>query len=69
MMALVGFAFMRSAKRGACNITHAATANGLKSGAYYRECEIAEEETERIEKLFQAGDGKKLWKLTEKCVT
>lgn len=59
--------FMRTAWRGSCNIVHAATAPGLENGVFYRECEIMED-TAKLDEMWERGDGKRLWELSEECL-
>ena len=40
LLAPLFLAIMRGAARGACNIVHATTAEGLQNGGYYREEEF-----------------------------
>jgi len=69
LFAPIMLAIMRGAARGACNIVHATTAEGLQNGGYYRECRLAEKEAAKIEKMaIEDGDGKRLWELSERCL-
>jgi len=69
LLAPLFLAIMRGAARGACNIVHATTAEGLQNGGYYRECKLAEKENAKIEKMvIEDGDGTRLWQLSERCL-
>ncbi len=62
------FAMRRSGWRGACNLTHAATASALESGSFYAECKLARKQTDELEEMVRGGEGQKLIETAESCI-
>lgn len=62
LFAPIAFMFMRSSERGAQNILDGVLADELVSGGFYRECKIAQKETEKIENLSETSSA--LWNLS-----
>ena len=60
-------AIQRSSDRGACGIVFCALAPNLENGRFYRECKLAKDENEQVDKLAEDGALQKLWEVSEEC--
>ena len=58
--------FMRSAARGAMNVTYCLLADGLTPGAFYRDCQLGEKENAKVRE--QGAKGVELMRLSEELV-